>query len=179
MIEITGNLFDQEADAICITTNGFVNTHGFAIMGRGVALAAQKQFPGIDFTLGNMIRMHGNRVNFLTDSTNVIAHRRVPYAILSFPVKPDFVKANDDMSNIVPHMRRYCYPGKTLPGWASMGDEGIIMASCFEIKRLADDRSWNKVVVPRPGCGAGGLDWDKVKEEIGPILDDRFHLISL
>ena len=37
MKEIRGDLFTQEADTICITTNGFVKANGECVMGRGCA----------------------------------------------------------------------------------------------------------------------------------------------
>jgi len=35
-----------------------------------------------------------------------------------------------------------------------------------------------KVYLPRPGCGYGYLDWEIVKKELEPILDDRFIVIT-
>lgn len=48
------------------------------------------------------------------------------------------------------------------------------------VKRLVQEVTmdgYQKVVMPRPGCGNGGLDWADVKPLIEPYLDDRFTVV--
>lgn len=54
----------------------------------------------------------------------------------------------------------------------------IIVRSCMRAVALADAHKWEEVVLPQPGCGAGGLKWDDVRPVIEPLLDDRFVVVS-
>jgi len=56
---------------------------------------------------------------------------------------------------------------------------GLIERSARELVELVDYKGWPEVVLPRPGCGGGGLDWQSVRPLLEPLLDERFVVISL
>ena len=185
MQELVGNLFSPQTyhtpegmnvvfrpDAICITTNGFVKKNGEAVMGRGCAREAAKLMPGLPEILGSHLNNPavGNRV---------LAHgpwRKM--CIVTFPVKPNHSYCISDKSNVVKHMRDRFKAGDRVPGWACVADIELIKESAIQLAALTHDSSWTHVVLPRPGCGAGELDWKDIKPILDKILDDRFYAIT-
>ena len=63
-------------------------------------------------------------------------------------------------------------------GWELKSVPSLIRDSAERLARFADQKKWKEVIVPRPGCGNGGLPWEDVKEILEPIFDDRFLIIS-
>ena len=147
MIEITGDLWIEEADWLCITTNGVVKRDGSGVMGAGCALEATELMPGIQFELGEAIRTYGNNVCWLRE-------RKVfqgTQDIIAFPVKHVWwSKANLKL------IRRSCKELYTV--WKE---------TCLE--RELEGLEPISVLLPRPGCGNGGRDW---KTEVKPILEE-------
>lgn len=161
MKEAKGDLFKVPCDALCITTNGFVKRDGQAVMGRGCAKQLAQLWPDTPKVLGRLLAAHGNRVNVISAGEP---------AVLSFPVKP--ASAISDGSNFVSHMH---FPkGNVIPGWACKADLELIKTSAHQLVELTDRMGYRTVILPRPGCGAGELDWETVRPVLAEILDDRF-----
>ena len=151
MIETAGDIWAMPADALAITTNGIVKKDGCAVMGAGVARAAADRYPGIDQRLGGLLGERGNEVHIL--------HRAgaEPWA--------------DEQRSLL------AYPTKN--HWREPSDLELMVAGARRLDQLASENGWQRVIMPRPGCGLGGLDWNReVRPALAPLLDDRFLISS-
>lgn len=170
MLEAYGNIWDlaSDYDAIVITTNGYVKKNGEAVMGRGIALEAAEKNPGLPLLLGEAIKEEGNRV-FMFPLWRVW-NSKVPHVrtwnpvteitFITFPVKP-VVGTKGEM------------------GWKAKADIDLIRTSTEQLVELMDAvKGYDTVIMPRPGCGNGGLKWEQVKPVIEPLLDDRFTVVT-
>lgn len=144
VIEAIGDLWElaRDADAVVITTNGYVNKKGEAVMGRGCALEAKQRHPWLPERLALALQARGNHVHRFSISPE----QGMKMSLVTFPVKSMW------------------YDRASLP---------LISRSKRELVELADAEKWLKVVMPRPGCGNGGLDWEDVRPLMAN-LDDRF-----
>jgi len=57
-------------------------------------------------------------------------------------------------------------------------DTRLIEQSCRELVDLISRCGRDKIIVPRPGCGGGGLEWTDVSKILDRHFDDRFQIIS-
>ena len=69
---------------IVITTNGFVNNKGQAVMGRGTALQAKNRMPKLSKVLGWHINTYGNWVFYFKE-----------YNLFTFPTKHNWWEKSD------------------------------------------------------------------------------------
>jgi len=174
MIVVKGDLFEQNVSAICITTNGYWTLRGEAVMGRGVAEQAAKKWPFIKKKLGYMLNLHGTHVYLLSKKRHVGNHK-VPYHVVSFPVKPKMGISTG--KNVVRNLRSKFPEGKQVPGYLLRANLKLIKRSAEELVELADARGWKTVALPKPGCGAGELKWEAVREVLKPILKGKRFII--
>jgi len=68
------------------------------------------------------------------------------------------------------------FPVEETP-WSLPAPE-LIRQSAVELRQLADQHGWNLVVVPRPGCGGGGMRWEEVRPILTELFDDRFIVVG-
>lgn len=164
MLEAYGDIWDNidDYDAVVITTNGFVKKNGEAVMGRGIAKEAATRYPLFPGDLGKTIKQYGNRVFGFCYVYNLW--------FFTLPVKPE-------------------YGPKGEMGWKAKAEIPLIERSVQElvgagpydgiINNLKNSgHKINKVLMPRPGCGNGGLKWKDVKPIIEPYLDDTFTVMT-
>jgi hypothetical protein len=186
MQEIVGDLFKSvKADVICITTNGWTKKDGSCVMGRGCADGAKKRWPGVEYALGEALK-RGNTPHILTYATEESGGKQillptpdmlhiVPYHVVSFPVKP--TRCGGDQ--LLPRFQSAETSSTTVhPGWMSQAKPELIKYSADLLSKLADVEGWKSIVIPKPGCGAGGLNWSDVKPLLSEILDDKFYIID-
>ena len=155
MNEITGDLFEVAKngyDAFCITTNGHVKDVGSLTMGRGTAGLAAERWPDLPYVLGEKTRRKGHMVHVLEAREFGERGRAAvpaPY-LVAFPTKPAYT--------VVDCMR--------VPGWKGPAKLDLIELSAVELVMAIGAYSWSKVLLPRPGAGAGtgNLPWGDVQE---------------
>lgn len=88
MKEKQGNIWKQNSQFVCVTTNGVVKHNGELVMGAGIALEAKQKFPELPKRLGTLVHTFGNLPFYLED-----------IGIISFPTKNHF-KENSDIKLI-------------------------------------------------------------------------------
>lgn len=152
MREAKADLWDylKVGAVICVTTNGQVR-NGANVMGKGCAKEARDRCPGVAFRIGNLIKQHDNRCFRLPMGMLVGFPPQGEWTLVAFPTKHH---------------------------WREPSDPKLIIDSCEQLVAMADKFEWTEVVMPRPGCGNGQLNWVDVKEMIEPMLDNRFLVIS-
>lgn len=165
MIEVEGDLWEFDANVKVITTNMFVKANGDAVMGRGCAKEAARMFPWLPNKLGRHIRAHR-----MHDEEQPVA-----FLISTNPTAEDW--------DLWCYHVKYNWWEQASPELIRAGAEQL--AEAFPPERWAaipdGDRTWTrpmKIVLPRPGCGNGGLKWRDVRPLLQDVLDDRFYVID-
>lgn len=153
MIELTGDLFATPGlDAICVPTNGRIRKHGSAVMGAGVALQAAQRWPGIDRRLGALLKEFGSHVYRIAGPHDTLdLGQPVPFAeldVFSLPTKHD---------------------------WRAPAEIGLIERSLGELREATAQHQ--RVGLPRPGCGNGGLLWKAVRPLVERILPEPRYIV--
>ena len=174
MREVIGNMWDMvdDYDAIVITTNGYVKGNGEAVMGRGCALEAANRHRELPGLLGRALTAHGNHCHRF-DFPDI--------SLVTFPVKPQSMYlfgAAHIKSYVVGYKQASIRPPCNVSGWMLKAQLPLIDRSAKELVEIVDNAGWEKVLLPRPGCGAGELDWPTVRSYLEPILDYRFTVAT-
>jgi len=97
-------------------------------------------------------------------------------AALRFPRLPtmlgDYLKKRGNHVGIFEEFKIITFPTKN--HWKDASSLRLIDQSCIEI---ASTPMGVKFVMPKPGCGLGGLQWEDVRKVCEKRLDDRFIVL--
>jgi hypothetical protein len=63
------------------------------------------------------------------------------------------------------------------PGWALKAEQSIVERSARQLMEVIEWKKWKSVLLTRPGCYNGGLDWDVVAPMLELILDHRVFIV--
>ena len=186
MKKVVGNVWDviHEYDVFCIPTNGYVKkSDGKAVMGAGVAKEAKNAIEGIDETLGELLSKNMAR----HDKDDLSEPWNVPYYlgelecdthIFSFPVKPTVAIAGGLNEHILERFRSGLRDGWKVQGWQAQAIPELIVRSAEYLVEIVNFKKFESVLVPKPGCGNGGLKWSDIKPLLQDVFDDRFSIID-
>lgn len=149
MREAFGDLWVLKGDLVCITTNGAVNKGGNNVMGAGCALEARTRYPGIERKIGTSLATGRLAFLYLGRCYDVFGMGR---ELAAFPTKFH---------------------------WKGKSDLALIEQSARELMEfLSGAKTFEQVLLPRPGCGLGGLNWNTVQPLLASILDDRVVVVG-
>lgn len=113
------------------------------------------------------------------NGNNVMARGTAKQAAERFPALPKVLGEKISAHGNHVHEltdRLVSFPVEHTP-W-EVPDLRLIEQSSRELRKLVDQRGWQKVIVPRPGCGGGGLSWGEVRPLLAPYFDERFRVIK-
>jgi hypothetical protein len=151
MKEIIANIWDiyKNYDAICCTTNYIVKGSGELVMGAGIAKEFSTKYPWLAKNWGERVS-RGWKSN---------CHPGV------------FVTLMKSRPHLVYFGTKWHYKD---PSDIKLIESGL--DTLYLISTILD---WKNILLPRPGCSNGGLNWEKdIKPLCEESLDDRFTIIS-
>lgn len=155
MYEYTGDFWQYPADVYIITTNGAVKKDGKAVMGAGIARQARDKYSGMDLVLGSLIKSKGNKPFVLGSITKDIPDE---YAyLITLPVKHHW-KQKADLKLIKNSL--------------------LLLEDEIKFVEANSGKFIETIVMVRPGCGNGGLEWSEVKPLCEKYLDNRYVIIN-
>lgn len=172
MLTKTGNIWSKlsETKVIFITTNLCNNKAGEAVMGAGIALEAKRNFPEIAKILGKLNSENKYFPCYLLTARGT--------EIWSFPTKgPSFIFENSGQAkHVLPRYAKGLKLGDIVHSWQRYSTIERITDSA---KRVAELPHASFCLTP-PGCGNGGLSWEKqVRPVLTDLLDERFTIYNL
>ncbi len=90
-----------------------------------------------------------------------------------------YVKTNGNKVYPATKIRLFSFPTKH--HWSDKSDINLIKASIIQLNGYLNSFYLDKIYIPRPGCGNGGLKWEEVKEQLSKMIfppDSRMIFVS-
>lgn len=145
----------KDSDVLVCTTNCQVKANGQLVMGAGIAKQFAEKFPIIPSFLGYQVS-NMSPVEKRFPILMTVQYWFKTRTVICLPTKFHW-KDNSELLNV-----KACILN--------------LVVAVNEIERALNKKQ--HVVMTRPGCGNGGLDWhEEVKPFAEEFLDDRFFVV--
>ena len=106
----------------------------------------------------------------------IAAQAKYQYPIITRVLGEKIRRRGNVPSLLIERMRGSLWSFPVKHEWQQNADINLIVDSCQRVLKEFHGVE-GTFLLPRPGCGNGGLDWREVKKIIEPILDDRFYVV--
>jgi len=147
-------------DAICCTINTVVKPNGELVMGAGVAKVFATR-------CSKLKKEWGRQINTWMPNTTSLLITKVEAGIF----------IDDNLMSLPRPFFAVGFPTKY--DWRRQSNLVLIERSMCQLTKAADAHKWTRILLPRPGCANGGLDWDtQIKPMCDDHLDERFTVIN-
>lgn len=126
-------------------------------------------------TTNGIIRSDGKAV--MGRGVALQAKERIP--LIDTILAEKLIKNGNIVSALLSYENKWIISFPTKHNWRDKSDLDLIISSAQQLKKHFDSQSKKPIVLlPRPGCANGGLEWSLVKDAIKPILtDDEFIIV--
>lgn len=131
-------------DGIVCTINQMIKKDGCLIMGAGIAKQFAEKFPKLPEIWGDHVQNKQSYITTIFTPLNKLGYENQDKYVIGLPTKIHF---------------------------AYNSDIGVIKNSCAVLRAGIEALGLQKVLMPKPGCGLGKLEWDNVKSEIESFLN--------
>lgn len=162
MLEVKGDFWEevekQKPTHIVCTCNGVLNLKNELIMGKGIAKQFRDRYKGLAKEAADrLLEVHGESYHHSRDDYGIVAG----------------LEPRDGVSILLLQTKRH---------WRDESPKELVIDSCMwmnaGINMISIAQGLEcKIVMTRPGCGNGGLDWDDFKEDLD-FLDDRYIVVN-
>jgi O-acetyl-ADP-ribose deacetylase (regulator of RNase III) len=153
MIEIKGDFWEHaknDYEVLVCTTNCVLKNNGELVMGAGIAKQFASKIPVLPKLWGERAkRIQEGR---LKSCVAVVLWDLFGKYLVAFPTKYH---------------------------WKEKSDLKLIERSAFQLLTITEAFGWKKILMTRPGCGKGGLNWEEVEPILKRWLDSRFYVVSI
>jgi hypothetical protein len=159
--EVTGNIFEfwNSDTPVIVPINLNLNKFGHNVMNKGIAKDAKELFPILPNMIGKSIKQRKHKIDvfaYVLETNKVIEGKKEEAIILAFPTRFNYWE-KADLKLI----------------------EVCARLLVLKVDTIYKKIKFDKIMVPKLGCGEGGLDWElEVKPLLEKILDERFILVK-
>jgi hypothetical protein len=138
----------------------------------GDAWVLAQDFDVLFITSNGTVKKHNEGVM----GRGIAAQAKYKYPIISRILGEKILRRGNVPSLLLERLRGSLWSFPVKHEWHQTADISLIVKSCHAVLKEFNGIE-GKFLLPRPGCGNGGLRWEDVKKVIEPILDDRFYIV--